>query len=74
MNIMIDYLYCGPSVLLADVGLLEMIATLLPNLARRIIQTLSDIVDDLMSGKPCSCKSYYWKHLVILFTYVFRWS
>lgn len=55
LDIMIEYLYCSPSVLLADVGLLQMIATLLPNLARRIIQTLSDIVDDLMSGQSESC-------------------
>jgi len=60
VNTMIEYLHCGPSILLADVGLLEMIATHLPNLARRIIQTLTDIVDDLTSGKPCFCEPLMW--------------
>lgn len=54
---MIAYLHCSPSVLLADVGLLEMIALLLPGLARKITQTLTNIIDDLMSDKPCSCES-----------------
>ena len=58
LDTFVEYLHCCPAVLLADVGLLEMIATLLPNLARRTMQTLTDIVDDLMSGKPRSCTSH----------------
>ncbi|KAK8866140.1 hypothetical protein IAR55_001291 [Kwoniella newhampshirensis] len=54
LEMMIDYLHHPHHVLLADVGLLEMIATLLPNLTGRIIQTLTDIIDDLLSGKFCS--------------------
>ncbi|CAD6575349.1 MAG: hypothetical protein TREMPRED_001360 [Tremellales sp. Tagirdzhanova-0007] len=54
LDTFVEYLHCSPSMLLADIGLLEMIATLLPNLARRTIQTLTDIVDDLMSGKSRS--------------------
>jgi hypothetical protein len=57
LEIMISYLHCRPATLLADVALLEMIATLLPNLSRRIIQTLADIIDDLMSGTQSICES-----------------
>lgn len=45
---MISYLLSPPHVLLENVHLLEMIATLLPNLAKRIIQTLTDIIDTLL--------------------------
>lgn len=48
LNIMIEYLHSPHHVLLEDVELLEMIATLLPNLAKRIIQTLIDIIDALL--------------------------
>ncbi|OXG92409.1 hypothetical protein C345_05935 [Cryptococcus neoformans A2-102-5] len=48
LNIMIEYLHSPHHVLLEDVELLEMIATLLPNLAKRIIQTLIDIIDELL--------------------------
>ncbi|WVQ77110.1 hypothetical protein IAR50_006793 [Cryptococcus sp. DSM 104548] len=51
LDIMIHYLRLPHYILLADVELLEMIATLLPNLARRIIQTLTDIIDDLLAEK-----------------------
>ncbi|ODN92024.1 hypothetical protein L198_05696 [Cryptococcus wingfieldii CBS 7118] len=51
LDIMIHYLRSPHHILLADVELLEMIATLLPNLARRIIQTLTDIIDDLLTEK-----------------------
>ena len=54
---MIEYLHCAPSILLADIQLLQQIATLLPNLASRIVQTMMDIIDELMSGKPCLCES-----------------
>ncbi|EIW72381.1 hypothetical protein TREMEDRAFT_26582 [Tremella mesenterica DSM 1558] len=57
LSTMIEYLHCKPSILLADVALLEQIATLLPNLARKTIQIMTDIIDDLISGKPCSCQS-----------------
>ncbi|WVQ82472.1 hypothetical protein IAT38_004601 [Cryptococcus sp. DSM 104549] len=53
LEIMIEYLHSPHHVLLADVELLEMIATLLPNLARRIIQTLTDVIDDLLGEKSC---------------------
>ena len=56
LTTMIEYLRCTPSVLLADVTLLKMIATLLPNLAMRIIQTLNEIVDDLVADKTCHCE------------------
>nr|ODN96689.1 hypothetical protein L204_03398 [Cryptococcus depauperatus CBS 7855] len=49
LDIMIEYLHSPRHILLADVELLEMIATLLPNLARRIVQTLTDIIDDLLA-------------------------
>lgn len=48
LDIMISYLHSPPHVLLEDVHLLEMIATLLPNLGERIIQTLTDIIDTLL--------------------------
>ncbi|WWC66185.1 uncharacterized protein I206_100086 [Kwoniella pini CBS 10737] len=51
LDVMIEYLHHPHHVLLADVQLLEMIATLLPNLAKRIIQTLTDIIDDILSNK-----------------------
>ena len=47
-NIMIEYLQNHPNILLADVGLLEMIATLLPNLSRRIITILVEVIDTIM--------------------------
>nr|XP_018999660.1 uncharacterized protein I203_07857 [Kwoniella mangroviensis CBS 8507]OCF63121.1 hypothetical protein I203_07857 [Kwoniella mangroviensis CBS 8507] len=53
LDLMIEYLHHPHHTLLADVELLEMIATLLPNLAKRIIQTLTDIIDDLLSDKQC---------------------
>jgi hypothetical protein len=51
LSTIVRYLHCPPGILLADVGLLEMIATLLPNLASRVIQLLSGIVDDLLAEK-----------------------
>lgn len=48
LDLMISYLHSPPHVLLEDVHLLEMIATLLPNLAKKIIQTLTDIIDTLL--------------------------
>ncbi|KAK4687661.1 hypothetical protein P7C73_g2454, partial [Tremellales sp. Uapishka_1] len=48
MDVMVGYLQCPSTILLSDVQLLEMIACLLPNLSRRIIQTMMDIVDDLL--------------------------
>ena len=57
LDIMIVYLHLPPDVLLQNVGLLEMIATLLPNLARRIIQILSDMIDDITSHRLCSSES-----------------
>lgn len=45
---MVEYLHSPHHVLLDDVELLEMIATLLPNLAKRIVQTLTDIIDALL--------------------------
>ncbi|WWD17654.1 hypothetical protein CI109_102095 [Kwoniella shandongensis] len=53
LNIMIGYLRQPHHILLADVSLLEMIATLLPTLTGKIISTLADIIDDLLSGKQC---------------------
>nr|XP_018267383.1 uncharacterized protein I303_01369 [Kwoniella dejecticola CBS 10117]OBR89541.1 hypothetical protein I303_01369 [Kwoniella dejecticola CBS 10117] len=49
LDVMIEYLHFPHHVLLADVELLEMIATLLPNLAKRIVQSLTDIIDDLLT-------------------------
>ncbi|WRT64368.1 uncharacterized protein IL334_001300 [Kwoniella shivajii] len=54
LNVMIEYLHRPHHILLADVELLEMIAILLPNLAKRIIQALTDIIDDLLSNKQCA--------------------
>lgn len=48
LHIMVEYLHSPHHVLLDDVELLEMIATLLPNLAKRIVQTLTDIIDALL--------------------------
>lgn len=48
---MIEYLQNSAQVLLADVGLLEMIATLLPNLSKRIIVTLVQEIDECMAGR-----------------------
>lgn len=48
---MIEYLQNSARVLLADVGLLEMIATLLPNLSKRIIVTLVQEIDECMAGR-----------------------
>lgn len=45
---MIEYLKNDAHILLADVGLLEMIATLLPNLSKRIIVTLVQEIDKCM--------------------------
>ncbi|OCF37694.1 hypothetical protein I316_00821 [Kwoniella heveanensis BCC8398] len=56
LNVMVEYLHSSHHILLADVELLEMIATLLPNLTRRIIQTLNGIIDDLLSNKKCDCE------------------
>jgi len=52
LDIMVEYLRSPPSILLADVALLEGVASLLPKLARRIIQTLTEIIDDLVVGRP----------------------
>ena len=51
LDIMVEYLRSPPHILLADVTLLEGIATLLPKLARRIVQTLTEIIDDLVVGR-----------------------
>lgn len=56
-NIMIEYLQNHPNVLLADVGLLEMIATLLPNLSRRIITILVEVIDTIMGQHSDDCAS-----------------
>jgi hypothetical protein len=56
-NIMIEYLQNHPNVLLADVGLLEMIATLLPNLSRRIITILVEVIDTIMGQHSDDCTS-----------------
>ncbi|WVF70243.1 hypothetical protein IAT40_005032 [Kwoniella sp. CBS 6097] len=53
LGVMVEYLRSPHHILLADVELLEMVATLLPNLTRRIIQTLTDIIDDLLKNKKC---------------------
>ncbi|WVR06060.1 hypothetical protein IAU60_003088 [Kwoniella sp. DSM 27419] len=53
-DVMVDYLRLPHEILLADIGLLEMIATLLPNLAGRIIRILTDVIDDILSSKECS--------------------
>jgi len=52
---MIEYLQNHPNVLLADVGLLEMIATLLPNLSRRIITILVEVIDTIMGQHSDDC-------------------
>lgn len=49
-QVMIGYLQNSARVLLADVNLLEMIATLLPNLSRRIIITLVEEINASMRG------------------------
>lgn len=54
LDVMIEYLHCSPAILLGGVGLLKMIATLLPNLSRRIIQTVSDVIDDVRSARSGS--------------------
>jgi len=54
---MIEYLQNHPNVLLADVGLLEMIATLLPNLSRRIITILVEVIDTIMGQHSDDCTS-----------------
>jgi hypothetical protein len=54
---MIEYLQNHPNVLLADVGLLEMIATLLPNLSRRIITILVEVIDTIMGQHSDDCES-----------------
>jgi hypothetical protein len=56
-NIMIEYLQNHPNVLLADVGLLEMIATLLQNLSRRIITILVEVIDTIMGQHSDDCTS-----------------
>lgn len=50
-SIMIGYLQSPAAVLLADVGLMEMIATLIPNLSRRIIVTLVEEIDRCLQGQ-----------------------
>jgi hypothetical protein len=54
---MIEYLQNSARVLLADVGLLEMIPTLLPNLSKRIIVTLVQEIDECMAGRGSEGKS-----------------
>lgn len=49
---MIEYLKKDARILLADVGLLEMIATLLPNLSKGIIVTLVQEIDACMRIEP----------------------
>jgi len=56
-NIVIEYLQNHPNILLADVGLLEMIATLLPNLSRRIITILVEVIDTIMGQHSDDCES-----------------
>lgn len=56
LDLMIRYLDCSPSILLQDVALLEMIATLLPNLAWRVVHIFIDILDDMLEDRPCSCE------------------
>jgi hypothetical protein len=56
---MIEYLQNHPNVLLADVGLLEMIATLLPNLSRRIITILVEVIDTIMGQRSDDCGSMF---------------
>ena len=58
LSTMIEYLHCKPSILLNNVTLLQQIAILLPNLGRRTIQIMTDIIDDLLADKPCSCKPH----------------
>ena len=48
---MIGYLQNPAPILLADVELLEMIATLLPNLSRRIIVTLVEEIDRCLGAQ-----------------------
>jgi hypothetical protein len=55
-NTMIEYLQNHPNVLLADVGLLEMIATLLPNLSKRIITILVEVIDTILTGQSDDCE------------------
>ena len=54
LDIMVDYLRLPPAILLGEVQLLQSIATLLPQLSRRITQTLTEIIQDLVSGKDCA--------------------
>jgi hypothetical protein len=54
LNVMIQYLRSSIPILLADIGLLEMIATLLPNLASRVTQLLVNVVDDVLQEQSCS--------------------
>lgn len=54
LDIMVDYLRLPPVILLADVQLLQSIATLLPQLSGRITQTLTESIQDLVSGKECA--------------------
>jgi hypothetical protein len=49
---MIEYLQNHPNVLLADVGLLEM-----PNLSRRIITILVEVIDTIMGQHSDDCES-----------------
>jgi hypothetical protein len=58
-NIMIEYLQNRPSILLADVSLLNMIATLLPNLSRRIITILVEVIDTIMSQRSDDGRLYF---------------
>jgi hypothetical protein len=57
MSTMIDYLHFSPSILLKDVALLEMIATLLPSLSKRIVQIMMEVIDSLIIDKECTCMS-----------------
>jgi len=54
---MIEYLQNHPNVLLANVALLNMIATLLPNLSRRIITILVEVIDIIMGQHSDDCES-----------------
>jgi hypothetical protein len=53
---MIEYLQNHPNVLLSDVGLLEMIATLLPNLSKRIITILVEVIDTILTQRSDDCE------------------
>ena len=57
MSTMIEYLHFSPSILLKDVALLEMIATLLPSLSKRIVQIMIEVIDSLIIDKECTCMS-----------------